>query len=108
MGPRGRSGQVRKISPLPGFDPRTVQPVTSRYTDYATRPGYHIPELNLVVVIWLVMFRTVTYGCSRKMFSRKRYTFIEGMNTILPRTLGFSYRASSMLYNKSYQLMRLL
>jgi hypothetical protein len=26
-GPPGRSGQVRKISPPPGFDPRTVQPV---------------------------------------------------------------------------------
>jgi hypothetical protein len=33
-----RAGQVRKISPRPGFDPRTVQPVVSRYTDYATRP----------------------------------------------------------------------
>ena len=32
-GPHGRSGQVRKISPPPGFDPRTVQPVASRYTD---------------------------------------------------------------------------
>jgi len=29
----GRSGQVRKISPLPGFDPQTVQPVASPYTD---------------------------------------------------------------------------
>ena len=29
---------VQKISPPPGFDPRTVQPVASRYTDYATRP----------------------------------------------------------------------
>ena len=37
-GPQGRSGQVRKISPPPGFDPRTVQPIDSRYTDYATRP----------------------------------------------------------------------
>ena len=37
-GPQGRSGQVRKISPPPGFDPWTVQPVASRYTDYATRP----------------------------------------------------------------------
>ena len=34
-GPQGRSGQVRKISPSPGFDRRTVQPVASRYTDYA-------------------------------------------------------------------------
>ena len=29
----------RKISPPPGFDPRTVQPVVSRYTEYATRPA---------------------------------------------------------------------
>ena len=29
-GPQGRSERVRKISPLPGFDPRTVQPVASR------------------------------------------------------------------------------
>ena len=35
-GPQGRCGQVRKISPPQGFDPRTVQPVASRYTVYAT------------------------------------------------------------------------
>jgi len=29
---------VRKISPPPGFDPQTVQPVASRYT---TLPGSH-------------------------------------------------------------------
>ena len=34
--PQRRSGQVRKISPIPGFDPRIVQPVASLYTDYAT------------------------------------------------------------------------
>ena len=32
---QARSGQVRKISPSPGFDPRTVQPVASRYINYA-------------------------------------------------------------------------
>jgi hypothetical protein len=37
-GSQGRTGEVRRISPSPGFDPRTVQPVASRYTDYATRP----------------------------------------------------------------------
>ena len=47
-GPQGRSGQVRKISPSPGFDPRTVQPVASRYTDYATRPiAYYRPNILL-------------------------------------------------------------
>jgi hypothetical protein len=34
-GAQGRSGRLRKISPPPGFDPLTVQPVASRYTDYA-------------------------------------------------------------------------
>ena len=33
--PQDRSGRLRKISPPPGFDPRTVQPVASRYTDWA-------------------------------------------------------------------------
>ena len=37
-GPQGRSGQVRKISPPTRFDPRTIQPAASRYTDCATRP----------------------------------------------------------------------
>ena len=36
-GPQGRSGRVENLAP-PGFDPRTVQPVVSRYTDLATRP----------------------------------------------------------------------
>jgi hypothetical protein len=34
-GPKGRPGRVRKIPLLPAFDPRTVQPVASRYTDWA-------------------------------------------------------------------------
>ena len=34
-GHQGRSGRVRKISTPLRFDPRTVQPVASRYTDRA-------------------------------------------------------------------------
>ena len=41
----GHSGRVRKISPPPGFDPRTVRPVASHYTD-CRRKGiwllYHV------------------------------------------------------------------
>ena len=59
-GPKGRSGQVRKISQPPGFDPRTVQPVAIRYTDYATRPPQTLTRKLLmsclagtdVVVVW--------------------------------------------------------
>ena len=34
-GPQGRSERVREISPPSDFDPRTVQSVASRYTDWA-------------------------------------------------------------------------
>jgi hypothetical protein len=34
-GAQGRSGRLQEISPPPRFDPRTVQPVASHYTDYA-------------------------------------------------------------------------
>src|SRR5215475_8325866 len=37
-GPKGRSGQVRKISLPLGFDPRTVQPVASRYFKVLSHP----------------------------------------------------------------------
>ena len=36
-GRQGRSGRVENLAP-PGFDPQTVQPVVSRYTDWATQP----------------------------------------------------------------------
>jgi hypothetical protein len=39
-GAEGPSGRVRKISPPTEFDPRTVQSVASRYTDYAN-PAHH-------------------------------------------------------------------
>ena len=38
--PKGRSGRLRKTSPPPGFDPRTVQPVASRYTDCEAIPAH--------------------------------------------------------------------
>ena len=36
---------ARKIKPPPGFDPRTVQPVTRRYTDYA------IPAAIFIILV---------------------------------------------------------
>ena len=49
-GPQGRSRRVRKISPPPGFDPRTVQSVASRYTDWAIPapiPTAYSSKINL-------------------------------------------------------------
>jgi hypothetical protein len=36
-----------KISPVPGFDPPTVQTVASRYTDYAIQEAHIIHEVVL-------------------------------------------------------------
>ena len=41
-GPQGRSGQVRKISPPPGFDPRTVQTVAVAIQSELSRPPYQL------------------------------------------------------------------
>jgi hypothetical protein len=38
VSPRAGLEMRGKSRPSPGFKPRTVQPVASRYTDYATRP----------------------------------------------------------------------
>jgi len=43
------SGRARKISPPSGFDPRTVQPVASRYTDHAIRPYTSFRYLDTVL-----------------------------------------------------------
>jgi hypothetical protein len=40
-GPQGRSGRVRKKSHPPGQDPRTFQPVASRYSDWAIPAHAH-------------------------------------------------------------------
>jgi hypothetical protein len=42
-GAQDRSGRVRKISHPPGFDPRTVQPVATRYTDRASNKSVFSP-----------------------------------------------------------------
>jgi hypothetical protein len=34
---------MQKVSPLPGFDPHTVQPVANRYTDWAI-PAHTIDD----------------------------------------------------------------
>ena len=54
-GPQGRSGRVRKISPPPAFDPRTVQSVASRYTDCAIPAHFtHIAFLKILRNIYVL------------------------------------------------------
>jgi hypothetical protein len=49
-GPQGQSGRVRKISPPPGFDPQTFQPVASRCTGWAIPP--HRSKLNPLLILF--------------------------------------------------------
>jgi hypothetical protein len=49
-GPQGRSGQVRTIQPPPGFDPRTVQSVASRYTDWAIEAHAEKQSIKYIVL----------------------------------------------------------
>jgi hypothetical protein len=46
-GPQGQPGRLWKISPPPGFDPRTAQPVASLYTDWAIPAHMHALEGRL-------------------------------------------------------------
>jgi hypothetical protein len=60
-GPQGRYGRVRKISPPPGFDLRTVQPVVSHQevecvyvasgTCYTSKLTVSVPETCRSVII---------------------------------------------------------
>jgi hypothetical protein len=50
--PRGLSGRVRKFSPPPGFDPRIVQPVASRYTEYAVPAHPSLSVMNIMRILY--------------------------------------------------------
>jgi hypothetical protein len=53
--PQGRSGRVWKMSPSPGFNPRTVQPVASRYTDLAI-PAHSTYWIQNKIVVQALRF----------------------------------------------------
>jgi hypothetical protein len=59
-GPHGRSGQVGNISPPPGFDPRTVQPVASRYIDWAI-PAHDVTKTSISFARSLLTFEVCNY-----------------------------------------------
>jgi hypothetical protein len=60
-GPQGRSGWLRKMSPPPGLDARTVQPVASRYTDCAILAHY----FSLSFIKMFIAWKHVSYRSNR-------------------------------------------
>ena len=76
-GPQGRSGQVRKISFPPGFDLRTVQPVASRYTDYATQPPVvKVILLNSFKYIYVVVIMSDCFAEWRILYASCVFMFV--------------------------------
>jgi hypothetical protein len=69
--PQGRSGRVLKISPPPGFDPRTVHPVASRYTDYAI-PAPTVVVVQVIAVFWV--FTVCTVLCSFETSEQRKHS----------------------------------
>ena len=55
--PQGRSERVREISPPSGFDPQTVQPVASRYTDWAIPPAHTTTTTTTTTNIIVIIYR---------------------------------------------------
>ena len=66
-GPQSRSGRVRKILSPPGFDPRTGQPVASRYTDWAIPTPYDevggVPIFSFYIYDVILILDTVVEIC---------------------------------------------
>jgi hypothetical protein len=52
VGPRPGLDVCGKSRPPPGLDPRTVQPIASRYTDCAIPARGEIIEKNFEVTVW--------------------------------------------------------
>jgi hypothetical protein len=54
----GRSWHVRKASPSPGLEPRTVQPIASHYIDYATSISSIFLKISLFYVYSINSLKT--------------------------------------------------
>ena len=62
-GPQGRCARGRKISPPPGFDPRTFQPVASHY-NRLNYPGLSPPSVEKVGVVHCFVFhQRLSFSC---------------------------------------------
>jgi hypothetical protein len=57
VGHRAGLDRCEKSRPPPGFDPRTVQPVASRYTDYAIRPNIRPTSTHLLIMTDTLLLR---------------------------------------------------
>ena len=95
-----------ETSPSPGLDPRTVQHVASRYTDYATRPTFQkyppifpVPDLGNVLpwvhcripVVLNVYKLLLPFLLPSLTFPSHKLTHLLHCNTCFPSTVMHQY-----------------
>ena len=97
-GPHGRSGQVEKISPPPGFGPRTVQLVASRYTDYGTFEN----EDTTCIFHFLLVFVAIRWYLLQNAFFIKCYWLILPYLTSIWPKLTNGHERSGFWYFLTY------
>ena len=66
---------AENFAPPPGFDPRSFQPVASRYTDYATRPTLYCRVLYYVILYCTILHYTILY-CTILYYTTLHYTIL--------------------------------
>jgi hypothetical protein len=72
---------AENLAPPPGFDFRTVQPVASRYTDYATRPTEHDRNVASRYTDWAIP--AYTHKCTVIKFTALMLTRIRVRNEMV-------------------------
>jgi hypothetical protein len=92
VGPQSRSGHVRKISSPPGFDPQTVQPLASCYTDYTIpaplhRHYYSLLTLSTYSLYWNFRHQTL---CNKHR-NLKLKCQAQSKNMYVSRSLGIQH-----------------
>jgi hypothetical protein len=110
-GPQGRSGRVGKTSPPPGFDPRSVQSVASRYNDWDIPAHILLLLLLLLLIIIIIIIIIKLLGaaeclmCSSSRFGsllrRKQATRLKNWSE-LKMHVEFILSPSSVLPRESY------
>jgi len=97
-GPQVRCGWVRKISPPPGFDPWTAQPVTSRYTDWAT-PAHIILYLERYHFLYVWTYHFVCRSLLQLSANRKS-ALLYGSASWCLHAVQFCSASSSLIFRK--------
>jgi hypothetical protein len=75
-GPQSGSGQVRKFSPQPGFEPRTFQPLASPYADYAI-------AVQIIIIIIIIIIITLMHYIYRYIPDTSHVSRVYNITSIL-------------------------